>query len=227
MGITTATVHVMMGPDHLAAVTPLVFDTQKKHWLIGLLWGIGHLIGMLFIGILFYQFKDALPLKNIANYSEKTVGIILIGLGIWSFYRIKNKQYFHKHPHFHNKKQKDSIFHIHTHTHHNTTHKHTHKQPLHQNKYTAILIGIIHGFAGIAHFVLLLPVLGFNTNYESLQYIVGFAFGILFSMILYTLLLGKFQKKQQNKTSKSLTHNLQFWSGVLAIVIGIYWIFTT
>lgn len=224
MGIIASIVHVYMGPDHLAAVTPLVFDVQKKHWKIGFLWGIGHVIGMLLIGVLLYFFKEFIPVETISIYSEKFVGFILIGLGIWSFYRIKNKKSNHKHPHTHLQNQRDSLVHIHKHKHVSIGHDHVHKKTEKQNIYMAVFVGVIHGFAGVAHFVLLLPVLGFNTKQESLFYIFGFGFGIVLAMLLYTLLLGRLQK---NKPDKFIFYNLQFWSGVLAIIVGIYWILMT
>ena len=224
IGMTAAIVHVLMGPDHLAAVTPLVLDTQKRHWRIGFLWGIGHILGMLLIGVLFYFFKDFIPVEAISTYSEQFVGIILIGLGIWAFYRIKYKRSNHKHPHFHDKNGNGSIVHIHKHKHEVQDHSHTHAKQIKQNNLTAISVGVIHGFAGIAHFVLLLPVLGFVTKIESLQYIIGFAIGILTAMIGYTLVLGKLNNKHPENNKKPIFTNLQFWGGVLAIVVGMYWI---
>ncbi len=226
MGMIAASAHVLMGPDHLAAITPLVFDVQKKHWKIGFLWGIGHLIGMLLIGVLFYFFKTYIPIESISTYSEQFVGVILIGLGFWAFYRIKNKQNKHKHPHFHNKEE-DAFVHIHKHVHEGKMHSHIHSGRLsNKNDITALSVGVIHGFAGIAHFVLLLPVLGFQTKLESLQYILGFAVGTVVTMLIYTLVLGKLEHKNARKQSKSLFTNLQFWSGILAIGVGIYWIFS-
>ena len=224
LGLTAAVVHVLMGPDHLAAVTPLVLDTQKRHWRIGFLWGIGHIVGMLLIGILFYFFKDFIPVEAISNSSEQFVGVILIGLGVWAFYRIKNKRKNHKHPHFHDENGSGSVVHIHEHTHKIQDHSHTHDKQIKQNSFTAISVGVIHGFAGIAHFVLLLPVLGFQSKVESVQYILGFAFGILIAMITYTLILGKLNNRHPEMYDKPLIANLQFWGGILAIGVGVYWI---
>ena len=49
-GIIAAMLHVISGPDHLAAVTPFAIESKKKAWKVGLFWGIGHLLGMLSIG---------------------------------------------------------------------------------------------------------------------------------------------------------------------------------
>jgi len=224
MGLLAATIHVFTGPDHLAAVTPLVFDTKNKHWKIGFSWGIGHILGMLMIGVLFYFFKDAINIEIFSTYSEKFVGFILIGLGIWAFYRIKHKKHSHKHPHIHRQDQQETLVHIHKHEHTDDSHTHRHDKIESSNLYTAIGVGTIHGFAGIAHFLLLLPVLGFKTKQASVLYMLGFSIGIVFSMLSYTFVIGKLQKKS---TAASFLRNFQFWSGVLAIAVGIYWILTT
>ncbi|MDP3360126.1 MAG: hypothetical protein Q8S41_12350 [Lutibacter sp.] len=87
-GIIAAILHVISGPDHLAAVTPFAIESKKKAWKVGLFWGIGHLLGMISIGILFLMFKDLIPIEKISMHSEKMVGIILIGLALWIFFKI-------------------------------------------------------------------------------------------------------------------------------------------
>ena len=91
-GTLASMLHVISGPDHLAAVTPLVIETKRKAWKIGLFWGLGHLVGMLLIGVLFLLFKEYIPVESISKYSEQLVAIVLIGVGFWAFYRIFNEQ---------------------------------------------------------------------------------------------------------------------------------------
>jgi len=38
-GLIMSMIHVISGPDHLAAVTPLSIDSKKKSWSIGFSWG--------------------------------------------------------------------------------------------------------------------------------------------------------------------------------------------
>jgi len=80
-GTLASMLHVISGPDHLAAVTPLVIETKRKAWKIGLFWGLGHLVGMLLIGVLFLLFKEYIPVESISKYSEQLVAIVLIGVG--------------------------------------------------------------------------------------------------------------------------------------------------
>ena len=83
-GFIASIAHVVTGPDHLAAVTPLAIDSRKKSWLIGFSWGLGHTLGMLFIGGLFILFKEYLPIEAISKYSDKVIGMLLIGIGIYA-----------------------------------------------------------------------------------------------------------------------------------------------
>jgi len=57
----------------------------------------------------------------------------------------------------------------------NDAHHHTHKKVVEQNVISSFGIGFLHGLAGVAHFLLLLPVLWFENQLDGIQYIIGFA----------------------------------------------------
>ena len=224
-GIFASMLHVISGPDHLAAVTPLVFEKDKQTWKIGLFWGLGHLFGMLLIGFLFILLKDSIPVDKISAHSEFLVGFVLIGIGIWSFFRIYKSKNTHKHPHIHLADKK--YVHIHKHGHdHNHGHTHSHDEVKSHDATTSFGIGFIHGLAGIAHFLLLLPVLGFDNRFQSVQYIIGFGVGTVLAMIIYTLVLGKLSQSVKRSGNKSAVTAIQILGGLFAIIIGIYWIFS-
>ncbi|MBP7183105.1 MAG: hypothetical protein KBA35_09430, partial [Flavobacterium sp.] len=126
-GTLAASLHVIAGPDHLAAVAPFAIERVKKAWKVGLLWGIGHLAGMLLIGVLFLLFKDLIPIEEISKYSEKFVGFVLITLGIWIFANIiRANMKRHKHVHVHSSSK--PVIHGHEHSHDaNGVHIHDHK----------------------------------------------------------------------------------------------------
>jgi hypothetical protein len=66
-GLTAGLIHVLSGPDHLAAVAPLAND-RARAWRTGFLW--------------------ALPLEALSSWSERLVGVALIGIGLWGFTRV-------------------------------------------------------------------------------------------------------------------------------------------
>ena len=219
--ILASILHVISGPDHLAAVTPLAISSQRKGWKIGLVWGFGHLIGMLLIGVLFLLFKEVIPVEAISSYSEQLVAIILIAVGLWAFYRIFNEKKKHTQPHTHS----DGSTHIHTYE--NKSDEHSHKKEMKQNILSSLSIGFIHGLAGVAHFILLLPVLAFETRFEGTKYILGFAIGTVLAMTIYGFILGNIAKLSKNANDPLFFKGIRFAGGLFAIVIGVYWLYLT
>ena len=198
-GSIASMIHVISGPDHLAAVTPIAIETESKAWRVGLFWGLGHLLGMLLIGVLFLAFKAYIPVESISAVSEQLVAFMLIGVGVWSFYQIYNR-----------KKNSRS-----------------HAKAIHTNPSTlsSIGIGVLHGFAGVAHFIFLLPVLGFETQFQSAQYLIGFAIGTVMAMTAYTFVLEKITVGTRRFNNANLITGVRLAGGLFAIVIGFYWLY--
>jgi len=82
---------------------------------------------------------------------------------------------------------------------------------------------VLHGLAGVAHFLLLLPALGFATQSESIQYNIGFAIGTVLAMTVYTIILGGITKSSSN--NKSLLNTIRVSGGAFALVVGVYWLY--
>lgn len=224
-GFLAAAVHVVTGPDHLAAVTPLAIENRKKAWNIGLMWGLGHVTGMLLIGLLYLAFKSMINVDKISGYSEFLVGFVLIGIGIWAIVKTLGRFHFHhSHPHYHEKPSPQ--VHIHRHDHlDETNHTHIHKKSTVQNSITALLIGTLHGFAGISHFLLILPTLALPSVRDSVIYLAGFAAGTIIAMVVYALIMGYIGQKAANFAHSAAFRNLRIGAGILAIAIGIWWLF--
>ena len=223
-GLIASILHVITGPDHLAAVMPFAIETKKKAWKIGLFWGIGHLIGMLLIGILFTIFKEYIPVDKISNYSEQLVGFVLIGIGVWAFYKIFKVDKKHKHLHVHI--ENAPIIHAHKHEHiHENTHHHTHSKTLKQSNFASLSIGFLHGLAGIAHFLLFIPVLSFDTQTDSMLYVIGFGMGIVIAMTTFAFVMAQISSKAKNGHNGVLFKGIRLAGGLFAIIIGLYWIF--
>ena len=192
LGIVASATHVMTGPDHLAAVTPLAIENKKKSWIVGMSWGIGHTIGLLMIGGLFYLFREMFPVKIISEYSEMIVGIILIIIGMWAFYKLLNKN------------------------------EHKHKET--KNVKAAVFVGILHGFAGIYHLLIVLPALALPSQTEAVAYLVGFALGTLVVMAIYAWSLGTVSHKASLLNKKKFLTGFRVFGASAAIIVGIIWI---
>lgn len=225
-GLIASILHVLTGPDHLAAVTPFAIESKKKAWKIGLAWGIGHLVGMMAIGALFTIFKEFIPVEKISMYSEQLVGFVLIGIGIWAFYKIFKTDQDHKHLHIHS--ENSPLIHSHKHEHDKQkSHNHVHTNERNQSTLASFSIGFMHGLAGISHFILFLPVLGFENQFESILYVTGFGIGVIVAMVAFTLVIGKVNSLAMNGHNELLFKGIRLAGGSFAIIIGLYWVFST
>jgi ABC-type nickel/cobalt efflux system permease component RcnA len=233
LGFIASIAHVVTGPDHLAAVTPLAIDSRKKSWAIGLSWGLGHTIGMLLIGLLFIFFKKFLPLEAISKYSETVIGCLLIGIGLFAIVRTYLRHRHGNRPHSHFHTRPFLYAHIHRHSHHDRTndavvdsgdHDHEHAGTVKQNAMTALFIGAFHGFAGFSHLFALLPSLALPTMMDSVTYISAFAIGTVLTMVLFAFLLGVVAYQAVIREKELFLKWFTLTGGILAITIGIWWI---
>lgn len=195
-GIMASAIHVVSGPDHLAAVTPIVVDSKRKAWRVGLAWGLGHISGMLAIGLLVFFFKELIPFGAISSYSEQLVGLILLILAFWVFAKLP---------------EKNTAVHIHTH-------------PKKERKVLSFSIGFVHGLAGVSHLILLLPVLSFESTIDSLTYIAGFGLGSVLSMVMYAGVIGVLRQRVDPEHHPKLNISLRFATGLFALVVGVFWL---
>jgi hypothetical protein len=96
-GLAAGLIHVLSGPDHLAAVAPLA-GGRRRAWHAGFLWGLGHSGGVLAVGLLALALRGALPLEALSSWSERIVGVALVGIGLWGFTRVVRGP-IHSHVH--------------------------------------------------------------------------------------------------------------------------------
>lgn len=137
-GLYLGAIHIFSAPDHLAVLVPLSLLDKKKSWRVGLLWGLGHLIGLLLLGIILYFFKSVVDLHALEHYGMLYIAILLVLVGLWIVYKSRN-----------------------------VTFSATPKSRSHLSKIT-IGTGFVHGFAGFSHIYSLAPALSMNdTQFSS------------------------------------------------------------
>ncbi len=214
-GLLAGLIHVLSGPDHLAAVAPYAVKNRRQSLFVGLLWGLGHASGVTLVGFLALLLRGILPLQSLASWGERCIGVVLIAIGLWGL-RIALSPYLHAHPHSHNGET-----HIHFHLH---PPGEPHKDPLtHSHDHAPFGIGILHGLAGSSHLWGVLPALALPTRLASAVYLGTFCLGNLLGMIGFALVLGLIAEKWASK-------NVKVYRGLLgacslsAIVIGVFWL---
>lgn len=229
-GLIASIIHVVAGPDHLAAVSPLALNAKFRPWLIGMSWGIGHVAGMLLLGLIFFFFRDLFPLEFISQNSERIVGLLLIAIGIWALVKVFNLyKGKHLHAHTHSDEKGNAYVHQHEHTHDfSKKHSHTHDEAKEKQSYwAAASIGVLHGFAGVSHIVSMLPTIAFPSNYDAILYLVGFGAGTIIAMVVFSFLLGVMAKSASKQKKDTVFIGINAIAGISAIFVGVFWMWNT
>ena len=202
--------HVLSGPDHLAAVAPLAAADRRRGWLTGCTWGIGHTSGVVLVALLAVMLRDLLPpLEVLSAWSERIVGVALIGIGMWALRRSLRVTTA---PHVHG----------------GVPHDHLHVQagPAWARRlghaHASFYMGILHGVAGSSHFFGVLPALALPTRTASFVYIGAFGVGSVLAMTAFAATIGVAGGRVQQGTAG---HRLLMMSAaVLALAVGGWWL---
>jgi hypothetical protein len=97
IGIWAGILHVVAGPDHVAAVAPLAGTGARRPWAVGVRWGLGHSGAVAMVACAALYVRDLLPLEPVSEWSERLVGVVLIGVGAWGFHRSVGRGLEHVH----------------------------------------------------------------------------------------------------------------------------------
>jgi len=214
-GLLAGAVHVTSGPDHLAAVAPLVARDGRRGWIGGLRWGLGHTGGVLVIALLALALREALPIERLSGIAERLVGLVLIGVGLWAIHvALKSRVHTHEHEH-------DGEAHAHVHVHaaplaHDDSRAHVHA-------HAAFGIGLLHGLAGSSHFLGVLPALAFPTRIDAAAYLGGYGAGTIAAMVVFARLVGEVAERSGERGQRAFRGVLGA-CGAAAVVVGCFWI---
>jgi len=214
-GFVAGSLHVVTGPDHMAAIAPLAVQGQKKAWISGVRWGIGHASGVLLIGVLSLLFRNVLPIDSISAYSERLVGVMLICIGFWG---LRKALRLHVHEHHH---KEETHSHIHAHA-----PLQDHFQPQsHVHKHTAFGIGTLHGLAGSSHFLGIIPALALSatSTVDAAVYLGFFGIGTIIAMGAFALGIGYLANRFAANALKTYKR-LMSGCSVAAVMVGVLWL---
>ncbi|WP_053981238.1 sulfite exporter TauE/SafE family protein [Marinagarivorans algicola] len=196
--------------DHIMAVS--VLNSQKTSIKRTLVqsgrWALGHGGMLLCCGILLFGVGVPIP-ESIQKTAEMSVGVLLIVLGVMCVIRIrKDKLTFERHSH-------GDIVHAHWYenTHAHTT-KHSHKP---------VFVGMLHGLAGSAPALALIPAVANGQFMPAMLYLVIFSLGVMLSMLFFGLgfaHIQQFLSRRSHVIFQLSRHGLALSS----IALGSYWL---
>jgi hypothetical protein len=202
--------HVLSGPDHLAAVAPLAVEDGRRGWLSGWTWGLGHASGVVVVALLAIVLRDLLPpIGVISAWSERVVGVALIGIGLWALRR-------------------STRIAPGAHRHGAVAHNHLHVQagPAWVRRlghaHASFCLGILHGVAGSSHFLGVLPALALPTRVAAVTYIGSFGVGTVVAMTAFAAVIGSVGGHVRH--GAALYRGMMRAAAVLAIAVGGVWL---
>jgi len=224
--------------DHMLAVTAFVSRRPPLATAagFGLRWGVGHSLAVLVLGGILLATGVHWP-GHWTRYGEAAVGVMLIGLGLWSLRATRN---LHIHP----AAEHGDHLHVHTHgtggradgqtgsldgpTDRRTDGPVDHRHPgphLHSHHHgrSMTLVGLVHGLAGTSAVVALVPMTMLGHPWIGVGYLVAFGLGVTTAMTLFALgaALAMRQAAVQSLTLGRRVSAGVGWAGVL---VGMWWI---
>jgi hypothetical protein len=204
-GAVAGVVHVLSGPDHLAAVAPLALARGRTGWIAGCTWGVGHTSGVITVALLAVLLRDILPpVDLISAWSERLVGGALIVVGFWA---LRAGLQIRTAPHAHGP----------------LTHEHVHVQTGSRltrrlgHAHASFVMGVLHGVAGTSHFLGVVPALALPTRSAAIGYIAAFGAGSILAMAGFAAALGAAPGPRVRRA-------LMLSAAVVAFLVGGTWL---
>ncbi len=219
-GLASGLVHVVTGLDHMAALMPLSMGRRWRAAFLGVRWGLGHTMGVVFIALMAVEIKqlagEVLNLDALGEWAERLVGFMLIAIGAFGI-RAAFRMHLHAHSHSH-----DGSEHEHLHVHASDGHP-VHAPAGHAHSHTAFLAGVLHGLAGTAHVLAVLPAVGLNTRAQSWSYLAAFGVGTVMAMGAFAGVIGM-TSASLGKRGPKLMRAMMIGASCVCILVGIGWI---
>jgi sulfite exporter TauE/SafE len=94
---------------------------------------------------------------------------------------------------------------------------------LHVQTQAAFGVGILHGLAGSAHFLGILPALAFTARSSAVAYVAAFGVGTVIAMTMFAALIG-WVAIRFSRYGARLYRALLFTFGAAAVVVGVAWL---
>lgn len=209
--------------DHVVAVSTIVSEHRNvfRSALVGGLWGVGHTVSLLVVGIVVLVFRSAIPVP-IANWLEFAVALMIIGLGVIALTRVlRRRSSVHLHEHSH-----DGESHVHVHFHESTTRHDQGQSRSHTHVVSSIgikpvLVGLMHGLAGSGALTLLV-LTQIQSAWFGVLYLAIFGLGSIAGMLLMSGLIGLPFALTSRRLS-GFHQRLQTAAAVLSIAFGLWY----
>ncbi|MEL6349916.1 MAG: hydantoin utilization protein A [Myxococcota bacterium] len=210
-GAVAGAAHVVSGPDHLAALAPLALKSPRRAVRVGALWGLGHGMSVLALGVVGQLFRGLVDIEAFSMWSETAVGFLLIVIGLWAF-RSAARLHVHVHHHHHDG---DTHQHIHVHV-----DEPQHRDESHDNHgHAALWVGALHGAAGSGHLLGVLPSLALGPVMAAV-YLTAYLIAAIAAMSTFSLGIAFAARRGGPRMIPTIMRA----TALAAVVVGVAWI---
>ena len=177
-------------------------------------WALGHGSVLLVSGLLLFGLGVAIP-AQLVQVAEIMVGLFLIGMGLFCFWRFR-REHTHLVEHQHGELQ---------HRHWQVDGDNTHGQNQGRGRlgHAPVMVGVMHGFAGSAPALALVPVVAHGNLWSALAYLLLFSLGVMLAMLTFGLGFGVTQR-YLNQQSVRMMNRMRYLIAVCSVAIGGYWL---
>jgi len=193
MGLGWGMLHAF-DPDHLAAVAGVSASdrsSRTSYFHYALRWSLGHGAAIAAIAFCAFAFGYSFP-SWFSEYAEHSVSFILILAGSFALYSVYRSREIQM-------AEQDN--------------------PIPQR--SALLIGLVHGTAGSAPLLALIPLIKINNPLLGMAYVLCFSAGVLVAMSCSGSLLS-YSMRLSSKVSDRYQQLMRIFLALFSIVVGIY-----
>jgi hypothetical protein len=203
--------------DHMVAVSAFIGGQPRVGTaaLFGLRWGLGHAVVVVLAGGLLAWSGLSVP-DSLAVWAEGGVGLALIALGLWAWRDARRL-------HLHAPGSHGGHAHLHVHRPEPGLHEHVHRHsPARRHGHLSTLMGAIHGLAGTAAVVALIPVTLMPGIGGAIGYLLAFGIGTIVAMALYAAVAAVAVGRAAR--SLSVARGVASATAAASLLVGIWWV---
>lgn len=179
-------------PDHVAAVGGMSAGNHKHPvWLFSLHWSFGHGAALIAVALFVFVVGTAVP-ERLSALAERSVGFVLILIGALALYRVTNEYFFSKNL---DRKQQRAL--------------------------AAPVVGLLHGTAGSAPLLALVPLAQLSNPAIGIFYVVFFSLGVLLAMTSFGVLIA-YGLRRLNEADALWLSLTQAILALFSLIFGLY-----
>ncbi|MGB1906386.1 MAG: hypothetical protein ACPHN3_03590 [Spongiibacter sp.] len=218
MGLSLGFVHAL-DADHVMAVSALSSARRNsRHIFLRSLrycgfWALGHGAVLMVAALLLFGLGLGLPV-GLQRFAEQSVGLVLIAIGLLLLRQLRQEQLsLHRHNH-------GDVEHTHL-VDHRRQAAHA-SLPGDSRAHFPALVGVLHGLAGSAPALALVPVASGMGGGWAVAYVAVFSLSVLLGMLAVGAGLGGLQRFLANRGTRLLLWFRRFLA-LSTVGFGAYW----